>query len=122
MQRAFNYYIGLISATWILLWITHFAVEPRINISNVYTREAIIITVVLVLNTVLLLLTRFNKTRVITIGSMSFLVLTMILYCYLVVGLIRSKSIIYNLPFYIAYLYCLVFSGVLFKHETKKFL
>jgi len=77
-------------------------------------------TVVLVFNAVLLLLARPYKKRFITMGSILFLALTMILYCYLIIGLIKANSTISNIPFYIAYLYCLFFSGILIVNRVKK--
>jgi uncharacterized membrane protein YagU involved in acid resistance len=115
MQRAFNYYIGLTLATWILLWVSHFAVEPRINLNNVYTREAIVITFVLVFNTVFLLLNRFYKNRILRVGSILLLIVTLALYFYLIVDLIKAKSHLYNLPFYVTYIYCFILSGMLIR-------
>lgn len=119
MRRLFNYYIGLLLFTWLLLWITHFAVEPVINIHNIYTQRAIIETIILVINTVLLFLNKFYTNKIVAVLSLVFLVTTMFLYGYLLVELIEAKSYLFNLPFYIAYGYCFIFSGILLWHRYK---
>lgn len=118
MKRFKIYYIGLVLALLLINWLTHFAVEPTINFNNVYTQRALVETLILLVSVVLLLLFTYYDSIVIKIIFILSQTAAAILFIFLLVDLIKSESTLFNIPYYLVYLYCLIFSTAIIYQNT----
>lgn len=118
MKRFKIYYIGLVLALVVTNWLTHFAVEPSINFNNVYTQRALIETSILLASAILLLLFSYRNNHAIKVLFILSQTTAAILFVFLLKDLIQSESTLFNMPYYLVYLYCLVFSAVIIYQNT----
>jgi hypothetical protein len=112
MKRFKVYYIGLILAIVSMNWLTHFAVEPSINFNNVYTQRALLETLILLTSVVMLLLFTYRNSIIIKVLFFLSQVAAALLFIFLLIELVKAEAILFNIPYYLVYLYCLIFNIV----------
>lgn len=112
MKRFKVYYIGLILAIVSMNWLTHFAVEPSINFNNVYTQRALLETLILLTSVVMLLLFTYRNSIVIKVLFFLSQVAAALLFIFLLIELVKAEATLFNIPYYLVYLYCLIFNIV----------
>lgn len=112
MKRFKVYYIGLILAIVSMNWLTHFAVEPSINFNNVYTQRALLETLILLTSVVMLLLFTYRNSIIIKVLFFLSQVAAALLFIFLLIGLVKAEATLFNIPYYLVYLYCLIFNIV----------
>lgn len=112
MKRFKVYYIGLILAIVSMNWLTHFAVEPSINFNNVYTQRALLETLILLTSVVMLLLFTYRNSIIIKVLFFLSQVAAPLLFIFLLIELVKAEATLFNIPYYLVYLYCLIFNIV----------
>ncbi len=112
MKRFKVYYIGLILAIVSMNWLTHFAVEPYINFNNVYTQRALLETLILLTSVVMLLLFTYRNSIIIKVLFFLSQVAAALLFIFLLIELVKAEATLFNIPYYLVYLYCLIFNIV----------
>jgi hypothetical protein len=110
MKRLKVYYIGLVLAIVSMNWLTHFAIEPSINFNNVYTQRALLETLILLTSVVMLLLFTYRNGIIIKVLFFLSQVAAALLFIFLLIELVKAEATLFNIPYYLVYLYCLIFN------------
>jgi len=112
MKRLKIYYIGSILAIVSMNWLTHFAVEPSVNFNNVYTQRALQETLILLTSVVMLLLFTYRNSIIVKVLFVLSQVVAALLFIILLIELVKAEANLFNIPYYLVYLYCLIFNVV----------